>query len=141
MTTTRLRRATRALVAAERRLTELAAERARLEAERDLLKASGIDWSLVRCRFNGHAQAVALVAVSRGCACYPDDRLQALCPQHIGSSEPLGSFLVVAHCADELVGVEPPAGAEDGSGQSVSRRPGPSDQNRTLQEETERNQK
>lgn len=109
MTSTRLRRANRALVAAERRITELETERDRLEAERDRLQASGIDWSLVRCRFNGHAQAVALVAVSRGCACYPDDRLQALCPQHIVSSEPLGSFQVVAHCADELVGADPPA--------------------------------
>jgi hypothetical protein len=127
MTTTRLRRANRALVAAERRITELEAERDRLEAERDLLKASGIDWSLVRCRFNGHAQAVALVALSHGCACYPEDRLQPLCPQHILSSEPLGSFQVVAHCADEIAGVDPPAVVEDGSGQSVSRTPDPSE--------------
>lgn len=36
---------------------------------------------LLRCRFDGHAEAYVLVEYDHGCVCFPD-RLQALCLQH-----------------------------------------------------------
>lgn len=43
------------------------------------------------CRFCGKA-ALATFSLPKGCMCYPDDREQALCPQHIISATPLGEM-------------------------------------------------
>jgi hypothetical protein len=45
----------------------------------------------VRCRICGDPP-VAVYRLERGCVCYPDDREQALCPQHAVRSEPLGDM-------------------------------------------------
>lgn len=46
-----------------------------------------------KCRFCGDP-AIVHVALSKGCACYPDDREQWLCAHHEWKSTPLGSFEV-----------------------------------------------
>jgi len=69
-----------------------------------------IDWSLLRCRFRGHAPAVAVVATSSGCTCFPDDRIQALCAQHVISAEPLGSFELIAACDPTIAARFEPGG-------------------------------
>lgn len=46
------------------------------------------------CRFCG-AAAVAVFALPRGCICYPDDREQALCPQHVIRATPLGGMTLL----------------------------------------------
>ena len=38
-----------------------------------------------------------MFSLSAGCACYPNDRDQALCLQHIERSTPLGAMTRVAH--------------------------------------------
>jgi hypothetical protein len=45
----------------------------------------------VECRFCA-APAVAVYAMDRGCACYPEDREQSLCIQHIVSATPRGKM-------------------------------------------------
>jgi hypothetical protein len=45
----------------------------------------------VRCRFCD-TEAIALYAMDKGCFCHPNDREQALCPQHITSATPIGSM-------------------------------------------------
>jgi hypothetical protein len=45
----------------------------------------------VKCRFCS-ASAIAKYAMDRGCVCFPDDREQALCAQHIIRATPLGSM-------------------------------------------------
>jgi len=83
-----------------------------------------IDWSLLRCRFGGHAPAVALVATSSGCTCFPDDRIQALCAQHVISAEPLGSFELIAACDPTIAarfGDRSQIGPTGGPGVSVQR--------------------
>ena len=45
----------------------------------------------MQCRFCHHG-AVAVFTLSDGCACFPDDREQALCAQHIVRASPLGSM-------------------------------------------------
>lgn len=47
------------------------------------------------CRFCS-SEAVGLYALDRGCVCYPDDREQALCAQHVVRATPLGGFDLVA---------------------------------------------
>lgn len=47
--------------------------------------------SEISCRFCA-TPAIAQFAMDRGCACYPNDRQQDLCVQHIISAEPLGSM-------------------------------------------------
>lgn len=50
------------------------------------------------CRFCG-TPAVVLVAMSRGCVCYPNDREQWLCSQHELRSEPLGTWEILKEIA------------------------------------------
>jgi hypothetical protein len=47
------------------------------------------------CRF-GDGEAVAVVALDRGCVAYPDDREQALCLHHLFRSQPRGGMRLVA---------------------------------------------
>jgi hypothetical protein len=47
-----------------------------------------------QCRICGDP-AVAIYRLERGCVCYPDDREQALCPQHAVRSEPLGDMEMI----------------------------------------------
>jgi hypothetical protein len=47
------------------------------------------------CRFCGDP-AVAVFALDRGCLCYPEDREQALCMQHVVRASPAGSMLLTA---------------------------------------------
>ena len=47
------------------------------------------------CRFVHNSAAVAIFTFSRGCICFPDDREQALCIQHIVGATPLGSMELV----------------------------------------------
>jgi hypothetical protein len=49
----------------------------------------------VSCRF-GDGEAVAVVALERGCIAYPDDREQALCLHHLFRARPLGGMLLAA---------------------------------------------
>lgn len=44
------------------------------------------------CRFDDGNYAVGRFAFSDGCVCYPDDKEQDLCIQHVVKSTPLGSF-------------------------------------------------
>jgi hypothetical protein len=47
----------------------------------------------MRCRFDGCPYAAAYVCeMDRGCVCFPDERVQALCAQHARKSEPLGRW-------------------------------------------------
>jgi hypothetical protein len=43
------------------------------------------------CRFCSQP-ALALFNLPKGCACYPGDRQQALCAQHVITAEPLGEM-------------------------------------------------
>lgn len=45
------------------------------------------------CRFCDRP-AVGVFFLSRGCVCYPRDRLQALCQQHVVRSNPTGSMVL-----------------------------------------------
>lgn len=47
------------------------------------------------CRLCG-APSCTVVALSHGCICYPDDRVQALCCHHAERITPLGSIDMVA---------------------------------------------
>jgi hypothetical protein len=47
----------------------------------------------LQCRF-GDGEAVAVVALDRGCVACPDDREQALCLHHLFRSQPRGSMLL-----------------------------------------------
>jgi hypothetical protein len=51
------------------------------------------------CRF-GDGPAVAVFELDAGCACFPDDRWQALCTQHAMRASPLGSM----ELAEDLTG-------------------------------------
>lgn len=46
------------------------------------------------CRFCT-AEAVAVFDVPEGCACYPDDRQQALCMQHVVGESSIGGMILV----------------------------------------------
>jgi hypothetical protein len=46
------------------------------------------------CRFCD-TPAVAHYALSKGCACYPDDREQDLCAQHEYKVEPIGTMMLM----------------------------------------------
>ena len=48
----------------------------------------------VACRFCAWV-AVARFALPQGCACYPDDREQALCVQHVVNAEPIGAMELI----------------------------------------------
>jgi hypothetical protein len=48
-----------------------------------------------QCRF-GDGEAVAVVALDRGCIAYPDDTEQALCLHHFARARPLGGMRLVA---------------------------------------------
>jgi hypothetical protein len=48
----------------------------------------------MKCRFND-SEAVAVFAMSEGCVCFPDDREQALCMQHIVRATPLGEMTLI----------------------------------------------
>jgi hypothetical protein len=50
--------------------------------------------SVFACRFCGDV-AAARYALSAGCLCYPDDREQDLCVQHIIRASPRGSMQLV----------------------------------------------
>ena len=43
------------------------------------------------CRFCG-ASAVGIYYFDKGCGCYPNDRLQALCAQHVDKATPIGGM-------------------------------------------------
>jgi hypothetical protein len=43
------------------------------------------------CRFCG-SLAAARFRLDRGCVCYPDDRIQDLCMQHVVRATPLGGM-------------------------------------------------
>lgn len=58
--------------------------------------------AVVLCRFCA-TPATAVYAMDRGCFCYPDDREQALCPQHIDRASPLGSMVLVRELHIEQV--------------------------------------
>ena len=49
----------------------------------------------MRCRFCS-APAAATYALDAGCLCYPEDREQALCVQHIIRATPLGAMRLLA---------------------------------------------
>lgn len=46
------------------------------------------------CRFCGD-RAVGIYSVPEGCFCYPDDREQALCPQHVIGATPIGGMEII----------------------------------------------
>jgi len=48
----------------------------------------------MKCRFCDD-EAVAKYTFSNGCVCYPEDREQNLCLQHIVKSNPLGSMVLI----------------------------------------------
>lgn len=48
----------------------------------------------MKCRFC-KSDAIAIVALSDGCACHPEDREQGLCPQHLSRATPRGSLAIV----------------------------------------------
>ena len=56
------------------------------------------------CRF-GDGRAVALFAMDEGCVCFPDDRRQSLCPQHILRASPCGSMELVQLLVPDPEGV------------------------------------
>lgn len=43
------------------------------------------------CRFCA-SEAVAIFDIPEGCACYPDDRVQTLCMQHVVGATPIGAM-------------------------------------------------
>lgn len=47
------------------------------------------------CRFDDGNIAIARFAMDRGCVCYPDDREQDLCAQHVLRATPLGSMTLI----------------------------------------------
>lgn len=46
------------------------------------------------CRF-GCGPAVGRFAFSKGCVCFPDDRVQDLCAQHACHSTPIGTMCLI----------------------------------------------
>lgn len=46
---------------------------------------------VMKCRFC-RSSAIAIYELSKGCFCYPEDKEQALCPQHIVSATPIGTM-------------------------------------------------
>lgn len=47
----------------------------------------------MKCRFCD-SEAVGVFALDQGCACFPDDRLQPLCMQHIIKVTPIGDMVL-----------------------------------------------
>lgn len=47
------------------------------------------------CRFCWKP-AVAVFSMPRGCTCYPDDREQALCMQHVVRANPTGEMILTS---------------------------------------------
>lgn len=54
------------------------------------------------CRF-GCKTAIGRFSVPEGCACFPDDTEQDLCPQHVISAEPLGDMQPILIYQPELL--------------------------------------
>jgi hypothetical protein len=54
-----------------------------------------------KCRFCGDG-AAALVTLELGCMCYPDDRAQYLCLQHVMRANPLGQWAVLISFSDHV---------------------------------------
>jgi hypothetical protein len=52
------------------------------------------DKLLVPCRFCG-TPSVGIYHLDEGCFCYPDDREQALCSQHVLRATPLGEMILI----------------------------------------------
>jgi hypothetical protein len=52
-----------------------------------------------QCRF-GDGEAAAHVSVPGGCVCYPDDREQDLCLQHLSRCTPLDGLKVLGTYGD-----------------------------------------
>jgi hypothetical protein len=51
---------------------------------------------IVPCRFCGEgSSAVGKYAMPEGCFCYPNDREQALCAQHVIRATPIGAMELV----------------------------------------------
>lgn len=46
---------------------------------------------VIPCRF-GDGPAVAIYRMSKGCVCFRDDRVQALCSHHEYKATPIGSM-------------------------------------------------
>lgn len=47
------------------------------------------------CRFEDGEPAVARYAMSDGCVCFPNDRVQDLCSQHEHRASPLGNMMLL----------------------------------------------
>ncbi len=60
------------------------------EASPDATAEEGVPF----CRFCPDVLAVAEFSMDQGCFCFPEDRRQALCLQHIEKATPLGSMVV-----------------------------------------------
>lgn len=48
---------------------------------------------MIKCRFC-EEQAVGVFILDKGCACYPNDKEQALCEQHISKATPIGNMIL-----------------------------------------------
>lgn len=57
---------------------------------------------MVVCRFC-KSPAAGRFKLDTGCFCYPDDREQDLCPQHIIRATPVGSFELLVKYYDSIV--------------------------------------
>jgi hypothetical protein len=62
----------------------------------------------MKCRFETEFhkdKAVAVYILDRGCYCYPDDKIQALCAQHECNATPLGKMILVTRfdCMQECL--------------------------------------
>jgi hypothetical protein len=50
--------------------------------------------STLKCRFGCAGGVAVIVELEKGCVCWPD-QIQALCPQHWTTLEPLGECRVI----------------------------------------------
>lgn len=51
--------------------------------------------TLDACRFGCGDPVYGIFMMDRGCICYPNDRIQALCLQHAMKSEPIGEMEMI----------------------------------------------
>lgn len=63
---------------------------------------------MIPCRFCG-APAVGVYALDKGCFCYPDDREQALCSQHVCRATPVTTMILVRAFVPEILGQPVPS--------------------------------
>jgi hypothetical protein len=62
----------------------------------------------MKCRFDCNSPAVAVYILDRGCTCFPDDKIQALCAQHEYDATPINDMMLVTRwdCVDARRGVQ-----------------------------------